>query len=354
MVSLHVLIMAPAAAPLGHGRAGGITTHIGQTVKALQHLGHQVGVIAAQGSDLENAMLIEVDGALQPSLAGAPGSGQEMYPIPTNSALAAMWRTARTLQADYDLILNFAQDWLPYYLTDYFSTPVTHIANMGAVNAATSAEMARVSHVFPKRVAVLSQAQAIDLQDLHQPFLLPIGFDVAAYPFCAQPGGGLIWAGRISREKGLDDALRIAARLDVPLAVAGAIDDEEYWRGLQHEFPDQIVYQGYLKGEAYTAFLGSGRALLQTQVWCEAFGIVTIEALACGTPVIAYDRGANGEIIEDGVTGFLVPPDGWELAATKVAHLDQISRDVCRAHVEQHFSLVSYAARLKAWFEQCV
>lgn len=351
---MHILVLAPPAAPLGHGAAGGITTHISQTLKALRHLGHQVQVIAPHGSHLEGCTLIPIQGALQPSAAGEPCDAHSIYPVPPTSVLAAMWREALSLQAQYDLILNFAQDWLPYYLTEFFHTPVAHIANMGAVNATTCAEMARVSRIFPGRVAVLSEAQAADLKDVRTPFLLSIGFDFAAYPFCAQPTGGLIWAGRISKEKGLEDALKIAAQTGASLSIAGAVDDETYWQRLRQEYSDQIDYRGFLVGQELMAFLGSGRVLFQTQKWSEAFGIVTVESLACGTPVIAYDRGANGELVADGLTGFLVPADKWALAAEKVAHLDKISRAACRAHAEDRFSLLTYAARLKTWLEICV
>jgi len=351
---MKILVLAPAAAPLGHGRAGGITTHIGQTIKALRLLGHEIEVIAPRGSILEGAMLRMIGGALQPSFASASIAAQEFYTLPPGGALAAMWRAAWARQNGSDLILNFAQDWLPYYMTDFFRTPVAHITNMGAVNGATDAEIVRVSRVYPGRVAMLSRDQAESLEGLHAPFLLSFGFDMAAYPFCALPTGGLIWAGRISPEKGLEDALRIAQQVGEPLAIAGAVDDAPYWQSLQQEFGECIDYQGYLLGEDFTAFLGTGRALLQTQKWREAFGIVTVEALACGTPVIAYDRGANREVLEDGITGFLVPADAWMAAAEKVAHLAQISRASCRAHVEAHFSLNAYAARLKTWLDLCL
>ncbi len=348
---MHVLVMAPPAAPLGHGRSGGITRHIDMTCAALGLCGHRVTVLAPEGSHLPGRPVMGLAGTLHASLAAASGktSDREGYVIPADSVLAAMWRWAKVHQAEYHLILNFAHDWLPYFVTDFFTTPIAHIANMGDVNAATTREMARLSAGRPGCVAVLSKAQAARLEGLVQPYLLSFGFDLSAYPFVETPGLFLVWAGRISPEKGLEDALAIAAALGERLVIAGAVDNPLYWQALQVRYGTVIDYRGFLSGPELAAVLGQGRALLQTQVWHEAFGIVTAEALACGTPVIAYARGANTELVEDGVTGFLVPPGDQQAACRRVADLSRLSRRACRQAAEQRFSLSAYAGRLNDW-----
>ena len=88
--------------------------------------------------------------------------------------------------------------------------------------------------------------------------------------------------------------------------------------------------------------------------WHEAFGIVTIEAMACGTPVVAYARGANKELVTDGVTGFLVTPDDKAAAAQAVCRIAGIDRAACRHAVAQNFSLSVYGENLQNWLHQAL
>ncbi len=313
---MRILFMASPVAPLGAGKTGGVTLHVKNAAEALRLKGHYAAVLAPEDSILPGIDLLTVPGSFQPSLASE--ADEKIYPIPEQSVLGAMWREAFAQQSSYDAIINAAHDWLPYYLTDFFSTPVLHMVNMADVNAPTTAEIARVSRTFPGRVSVMTKAQADRLTGLKNPTLVSFGIDLSVYEFVENNTGGLMWAGRISPEKGLEDALAIARDLDEPLIIAGAVDDQAYWAPLEAEFRAQIDYRGFLSTSELQKLLGGARALLQTQKWHEALGIVTIEAMACGTPVVAYARGANKELIKDGVTGWLVAPDDRGGAAQAV------------------------------------
>ncbi|MGI9382254.1 MAG: glycosyltransferase, partial [Methyloligellaceae bacterium] len=141
------------------------------------------------------------------------------------------------------------------------------------------------------------------------------------------------------------------ARHGRSLGVAGSIEDADYWRGVQDHHGDGIRYFGFLETDAFQTFLGSARALLQTQSWVEALGVVTLEALACGTPVVAYAKGANAEIIQDGATGRLVPPNDIAAAVGALADSDGLSRRACRDYVAEHYDLGALAAAYRRWFE---
>lgn len=155
-----------------------------------------------------------------------------------------------------------------------------------------------------------------------------------------RPGKYLAFLGRISPEKRVDRAIAIAERVGMPIRIAAKVDpaDQEYFdehiRGLLDD--PQVEYLGEI-GEAEKAdFLGNAWALLFPIDWPEPFGLVMIEAMACGTPVIAFRHGSVEEILEDGVTGYIV--DSVEEAVDAARRIPLISRRECRAIFEQRFS----------------
>ncbi len=344
---MRILIMATPVAPLGQGKTGGVTAHVANTAAALQRHSHTATIIAMEGSTGMDAPVIEIPGNPQPSLASE--AGEDVYPIPLDGALAAMWREAHKRQDKFDVILNFAHDWLPYYLTSFFSTPTCHIVNMTDVNKPTDAEIVRVANAHRGRVAFMTNAQAERFPDLDSPHIVSFGLDLSVYEFTEAPQSALLWAGRICPEKGLEDAANAAQKLGRKLIVAGAVDNQAYWSDLKERFNDTIDYRGFLPTPELQALMGSAQALLQTQKWHEAFGIVTIEAMACGTPVVGYARGANRELIREGQSGRLVAPDDGAALIDAIGGIEAVPRRACRTYVEQNFSLSSYGQKLDAW-----
>jgi glycosyltransferase involved in cell wall biosynthesis len=146
--------------------------------------------------------------------------------------------------------------------------------------------------------------------------------------------------GRISPEKGVDQAIRISKRCGVPLKIAAKIDavDRDYYEAEIRKLltPPDVEYIGEIGEREKPAFLSGAIALLAPIAWPEPFGLVLIEAMACGTPVIAFNRGAVSEIIEDGLTGFAVKDArDAQVAALRVS---QLCRDGIRRRFEERFT----------------
>jgi UDP-glucose:tetrahydrobiopterin glucosyltransferase len=161
----------------------------------------------------------------------------------------------------------------------------------------------------------------------------------------------LAWAGRIAPEKGLQDAVAAAEKTGIPLKVFGLIQDDQYWRLIQTRYPQApLSYGGFLPTAALQQALGKARALIMTPHWVEAFGIVAIEALACGVPVISYQRGGPAEILQHGETGWLVEPDSIPALVTAIGEIDHIDRAACRRYAEAQYSLRAFGDRLDTWF----
>jgi glycosyltransferase involved in cell wall biosynthesis len=146
--------------------------------------------------------------------------------------------------------------------------------------------------------------------------------------------------GRIAPEKGVDRAIRIAIRCGIPLKIAAKVDraDQDYYDELIRPLMDHplIEFIGEISDHEKSDFLSGAIGLLVPIDWPEPFGLVMIEAMACGTPVIAYNRGSVPEIIDEGLTGFIVEDETSAVAA--VGRLSNLNRDAIRKQFEVRFT----------------
>ncbi|HET7596819.1 MAG TPA: glycosyltransferase family 4 protein [Burkholderiales bacterium] len=191
-------------------------------------------------------------------------------------------------------------------------------------------------------LVAISRDQRSYLRDVYWAGTVHHGLPVSALPFTARPKGDyLAFIGRISPEKRPDRAIAIARRAGMPLRIAAKVDavDRDYFQRLIEPLlaAPHVEFVGEI-GEAEKAdFLGNARALLFPVDWPEPFGLVAIEAMACGTPVIGWRCGAVPEIVEDGVTGFVV--DSELGAARAVARIGELDRRKVRRRFEERFSV---------------
>lgn len=189
-------------------------------------------------------------------------------------------------------------------------------------------------------VVSISDAQRAPLPWLNWQGTVHHGMPLNLFQPHFEPGKYLAFLGRVSPEKGLDKAIEIALGAQIPLKIAAKVDraDQEYFENKIKPLLDNdlIEFIGEISGHDKNEFLGNALAFLFPINWSEPFGIVLIEALACGVPVIAYPLGSVPEIIEEGRSGFLV--NDVEQAVNALKRISEIDRRECRTSFEERFS----------------
>jgi len=173
------------------------------------------------------------------------------------------------------------------------------------------------------------------------------GSDVSSFPFQAEKGDHLLFLSRIAEEKGPHLAVEVARRTGKRLVLAGKVDqvDRRFFHDIVEPLidGDQVIFNGEADARIKRELYRSASCVLLPITWDEPFGLVMTEAMACGTPVIVFNRGAAAEIVEHGETGFVV--ENVDEMVQAVSQLSTIDPAYCRAHVEQRFGAPAMAKR---------
>jgi UDP-glucose:tetrahydrobiopterin glucosyltransferase len=349
----RLFFLSTPVGPLGSGLGGGLELTLLNLSQELIRREHQITIIAPAESSLADITVVGIEGQWQPT--SHTQCRQTPIAMPKNGVLANMCEYAFQRQNKVDLIVNFAYDWLPFYLTTFFQHPLAHFVSMGSLSDVMDDAIEQVAKRFPGTLGAYTQTQAETFPNAKAFRCLGSAIDLDLYDFCAEPGPSLAWMGRISPEKGLEDALAAAEMAHVPLTILGKLEDHHYWQSLLQRFPWAAdSYQGFLPTQSLQQVLRQCRALIMTPRWVEAFGNVAIEALACGVPIISYRRGGPTEIIQPGKTGWLVPPDNVKALADAITRVDRLDRYACRQQAEQEYSLTALGDRFEAWFTSII
>ncbi len=350
---LKILFLSTSVGSLGSGQGGGVELTVQNLARELLRRGHKLEVVAPEGSFLTNIRVTAIAGNLQ--IPVQTQSRDVSICLPDNSVLANMWDYARKVQHKYDLLVNFAFDWLPFYLTPFFDTTIAHFISMGSMTVASDRIMNQVIQQYPGTFGVYTQSQADTFPFADNCEILSSAIDLSLYQYNDTPEASLAWLGRIAPEKALEDAVAAVNITGTPLKIFGKIQDQDYWEQICRDFPDApIEYQGFLTTVELQQALGKCRALLMTPRWIEAFGNVAIEALACGVPIIAYHRGGPSEIVKHGKTGWLVEPDSVTGLVEAINKIDRINRQLCRQQAESEYSLAALGDRFETWFNKLI
>ena len=234
---------------------------------------------------------------------------------------------------DFDIIHNHF-DFLPLTYSGLVSTPV-----VTTIHGFSSPEILPVYKKYNNKVFYVSISDADRSPELDYIKTIHHGIDLKQFDFESEPDDYLLYFGRIHPDKGAREALEIARTCNRKLILAGIIQDVVYYQQYieSHLDNSKTMYVGSIGSTQRNRLLGKAYALLHPINFNEPFGLSVIESMACGTPVIAFNKGSMPELIENGKNGFLV--ETVDEAVNAVLCIKDIDRASCRHRVEKHFTI---------------
>lgn len=327
---MKIAILAPLWKKIPPEKYGGSELVVANLSKGLSTLGHDVTTFACAGSSVAGKLVPVIPQPMYELIGGFNWSGIQPYEFLSYFQFAERAK-------DFEIVHNH-MGIHPIALSPLLPAPM-----VTTLHSSLPPDFPYLADAFRNYPFVsISVAQRALAPKLNYVATVHHGIDVNAFtPRLKGSGKGFMFIGTLSRNKGVDIAVRTAKALNMPLVIAGELRecDKEFADKEVFPFVDgkAIRFVGEVGHEEKNRLLGESNALLFPSRWNEAFGLVMIEALACGTPVIALGNGAVPEVLDHGATGFIANTEKQFLAAAK--KIQSISRSVCRAQAEQRFNL---------------
>jgi glycosyltransferase involved in cell wall biosynthesis len=331
---MRIGIVAPPWFPLPPKGYGGIELVVSLLTEGLVRNGHKVTLFAS-GDSVTRARLSYVF-SRAPSEQIATGFHLEIL-----HALEA-YSHAREFDIihDHDGLAARSMGALVHRLV---GTPVVATLH-GPADSGTQHSLGVLRDAV--RFIAISEYQRSGFPDLHFVATIPNAIDIDSYPFSGEKDSYFLFIGRMFADKGAHTACEVARRLDARLILAGKLNEEaERQYFVEHVEPflsEKIFYRGEVEHEVKLELYRRARCLLFPIQWPEPFGLVMIESLAAGTPVIAFRQGSVPEVIEHGRTGFIVETVDEMVEAAR--HIDEIDPAECRRAVQERFGIGPFVA----------
>ena len=328
---MRIALLSPPWIPVPPSGYGGIEWIVSLLAEELVARGHDVTLFATGDSktSAELRYVFEV-GPVSQMHQAMP------YSMHVGAAYQHIAEEARAGRP-YDVVHDHTA-WMSLSFAPLIPTPVVHTLHGAAIEAERDFfHSVRNNADF----VAISQYQTRTFTRIQITDVVPNAVDVSSYPFSAEKHDYLLSLGRIARDKAQHLAIEVAKRAGMPLVLAGKIDpgdDRAYFDEmiLPHVDGQNIRFEGEVPNERKRELFAGARAFVFPIQWDEPFGLVMIEAMACGTPVVATPFGAVPEVVTDGVNGFIASSVDDMVEA--VEKIETISPEVCRAVVEQRFS----------------
>lgn len=332
---MRIALVSTASSPVRFDAHGSVEAWTWLLTRELNRLGHVVTVFGCAGSQVDGEFVATLPGPYATN--GAPDDWQVCEWMNLCRAVEQSGR--------FDLVHSQA------YLWGVPLGPLAHSPLLHTLHIVPDDNHAALWRAWRQaNVTALSQHQWSEFEDLRPAAIIPHGVDVAQFTFQPSPSDYLLYLGRFVSGKGPLHAIEIARTLGMRLVLAGP--ENPYFREKVKPFVDgrNVEFAGYVRGAERDQLLGGARALLYPIQHPEAFGLVLVEAMLCGTPVAAMRLGAVPEIVEEGVTGFMASTAAdLHEAVPSCLRLD---RRRVREAAEQRFSAPLMAASYAAVYER--
>ncbi len=323
---MRIAILAPPWFPIPPPRYGGIEWVVALLADGLVEAGHDVTLFATGEARTR---------------AKVAASFSESRPLEIGRTWTELKHAVEWIaNADDFEVVNDHTGPLGAVLGGLTSTPFLHTTH-GTLTGEAGKIYSRIANVAPNVGLVsISLNQRKPCPDLRWAANIPNALDLAAYPVEPHRGDYLLFLGRLSPDKGCHRAIEVANEAGVTLKIAGKMHDaaEKYYfeTEVRPRLSERVEYLGEVSHDEKVDLLQNARATLFPIQWEEPFGLVMIESMACGTPVIATRRGAVPEVVEHGRSGIIVEDPGEMVAALAAA--DDLDPLECRRYVEERFS----------------
>jgi len=332
---MRIAVIAPPWAPIPPALYGGIELIVDELARGFQAAGHEVVLFATGDSTSEVPTKWVLDKAQGHRIGVA---------VPE---LRHVMHAYEAVQG-YDIVHDHTVLG-PIYAERYPDLNVVTTIH-GPFNDELTDIYARIANRVP--IIAISHDQRSHVPDIPVARVIHHGLDPSAFPVGRGDGGYFLFLGRMAPEKGAHRAVEAAWKAGVPLLLAAKMREPwelEYFETYVKPYlNDDIRYLGEVYQEKLRLLAGA-RALLNPIRWAEPFGLVMVEALACGTPVLTFPEGAAPEIVEDGKTGFLCR--NIAEMAERIGQVDQLDRTLCRAAVDDYFCTTRMVAEHLDLFE---
>lgn len=348
MSRLRICLIASSRFPVAEPFAGGLEAHTHALATELRARGHAVTLFAAPGSDPVLASdALEVDPFDSSDAARADvGAQPESWMKEHHAYLALMMDLARTAGERYDIVHNNSLHHLPVAMSSMLPVPLITTLHTpptpwleSAIRLTPSARFAAVSRFTAQQWLGSTRAEVI----LN-------GVDTASW--ARGPGGpGAVWFGRLVPEKAPHLAIEAALLAGLALDLAGPVHDTEYFdRLIRPRLGPRVRYLGHLGTRELAERVGRAAVAAVTPLWDEPYGLVAAEAMACGTPVAAFDRGALPELIAP-AGGRLAAAGDTDALASAMRAAALLPRAGVRRHAELHCSLGTMVDRYERFYQ---
>ncbi len=371
---MRIALLAPLVSPIATPFLGGAQRLLADLATGLARRGADVTLYASPGSAVAAVRLVTLDvrpDEMRPATftsearADEDDAGDEIDPadLPASHAFLRAYRRIAERAREHDVVHAHAFDWGAFAYSTVQPLPTVHTLHLPAVDPGINRVLGQIAPPdgSPRHADLVTVSRSC--AETYAPVcsisrMIYNGTDVVRIPFGASASEPeyLLFAGRITPEKGVEDALEIARRAGKTLLLAGNIYDDRYYR--EHVQPyleapsADVRYVGDLPSERLWSVMAGASAVLCPVHWDEPFGLVACEAQAAGTPVIGYARAGLREVVASGETGWLVPPGDIDAAATAVGHIAELSRAACRERVTRLFSLKTMLDAYEAFYRE--